>query len=78
MPTEKTPAVVRKQCGTVAGYRQHSKRGEQQCDECRAANREYQRRYRAGEVEKRKPGRQKRMRQAEEAAEAEAEATIGS
>lgn len=67
MPKEKTPAVVRKQCGTVAGYRQHSKRGEEQCDECRAANREYQRRYRAGEVEKRKPGRQKRLRQAEEA-----------
>lgn len=63
----KRATVKRRQCGSVSGYRQHSKRGEEQCEECREANREYQRKYREGKVEKRKPGREKRMREAEEA-----------
>jgi hypothetical protein len=67
MPNEKKPAVTRKQCGTVAGYRQHSKRGEEQCDECRAANREYQRKYRAGEVRHRGESRAKKRAKEEEA-----------
>lgn len=55
---EKKPAVKRKQCGTVAGYRQHSKRGEEQCDACREANRVFSRERRekikSGEVKPRK------------------------
>lgn len=47
--SQKKPPRKRRQCGTVAGGRMHSKRGEQQCDACRAARREYQRAYNAGE-----------------------------
>lgn len=54
----KKPAVKRKQCGTVAGYSQHSKRGEVPCDECREANRvrcrERRQAVASGEVKPRK------------------------
>lgn len=42
----KLAPVERKQCGTVAGYRQHSKRGERACEECKRANADYQAEYR--------------------------------
>lgn len=43
----KRPPIERQQCGTVAGYRHHVKRGEQACDACREANTAYKRRWRA-------------------------------
>lgn len=64
---DKKPAIKRQQCGTQAGYRQHSKRGELSCEECRSANREYQREYRAGKKRSRKPSAAKK-RAEEEAA----------
>lgn len=64
---EKKEPVTRRQCGTVAGYRQHSKRGERACDSCRAANTAYQREHRA----KGKPARESRAKKwAREEAEA--------
>lgn len=51
--TEKKPAVKRRQCGTIAGYRQHTRRGEETCAECRAANKDYKKAHRAGEVKPR-------------------------
>ncbi len=68
--TEKVPAVSRKQCGSVAGYRQHIKRGEKTCSECRAAQAAKQRERRAGKVPKRGESREKkRHRQEMEGAE---------
>lgn len=40
---DRRPPRRRIQCGSVAGYQQHYKRGEHYCDECKAAMREYQR-----------------------------------
>lgn len=42
MVSKKEPRV-REQCGTRAGYRQHTKRGESPCGLCREANRAYER-----------------------------------
>lgn len=64
----KKPAQQRKQCGSMAGYRQHSKRGEEQCDACRAARRDYMRRYRAGEIKPRGESRRARREREEERA----------
>lgn len=44
---------MRKQCGTVAGYNQHGRHGEQACDACRGAKREYSRAKRSGSIPKR-------------------------
>lgn len=41
----KKPPAHRPQCGSVAGYRQHTKRGERSCDQCREANRLYMAEY---------------------------------
>ncbi|WP_420100175.1 hypothetical protein [Corynebacterium sp.] len=62
---EKKPAVSRKQCGSTAGYRQHIKRGEKTCEECRAAHREHERARRAGEVRSRKPSAAKKRAEEE-------------
>lgn len=45
--SDKKPPVHRHQCGTVAGYRQHSRRGERTCEKCKEANRVYQAEYQA-------------------------------
>lgn len=47
MTKEKIPAVHRGRCGTNAGYRAHTRRGEEVCDECREAQNAYMREYRA-------------------------------
>ena len=65
---EKKPAQSRKQCGSMAGYRQHSKRGAVQCDACRKARRDYQRDYRAGKVRAR--GESRAVRREREEAQA--------
>lgn len=62
----KKPAQQRRQCGSMAGYRQHSKRGEEQCDACRAARRDYMRRYRAGKVKPRGESRESRRAREEQ------------
>lgn len=33
-------------CGSYGGYQQHTRRGEQPCDQCREANRRYAQKYR--------------------------------
>ena len=43
---EKSPSVSRLQCGTRAGHIQHYKKGEEYCEECVRANREYQKAFR--------------------------------
>ena len=51
MTTERKRTVTREQCGTIGGFRRHSKRGEQPCEPCLDANREYRRNaYRARTV----------------------------
>lgn len=40
-------------CGSYSGYQQHCKRGEQPCDACKAANRDYHRAYRRAARDKR-------------------------
>lgn len=56
----KTPPKSRKQCGSMAGYQQHVRHGETPCEPCREAMRDYQRRYRAGEIPSRKWSRSRR------------------
>lgn len=51
--SDRKPPQKRKQCGTVAGYRQHTKRKEAPCQPCREANSEYKRQWR--EKQKNKP-----------------------
>lgn len=50
--------------GTIAGYQAHRRRGEEACDECKRAHREYMRRYRDGEIEPREISRAEKQRQA--------------
>lgn len=68
---QSVPAVERRQCGTVAGYRQHSKRGEKACEACKRANREYQMEYRRKRgVKPRKPTKAERREADEKRGEA--------
>lgn len=50
--------------GEQGGYQAHRRRGEEACDECKRAHREYMRRYRDGEVEPREISRAEKQRQA--------------
>lgn len=50
--SDRKPPQKRRQCGTVAGYRQHTKRKERHCQPCREANSEYQRQRRAKQKDK--------------------------
>lgn len=50
--------------GTIAGYQAHRRKKEEACDECKRANREYMKRYRAGEIEPKDESRAERQRQA--------------
>lgn len=73
---EKKEPVTRRQCGTVAGYRQHSKRGERACDSCRAANTAYQREHRAKNKPPRESRAKKRAREEADAASRVDEAPV--
>ncbi|RAV34246.1 hypothetical protein [Corynebacterium heidelbergense] len=66
---KKKRARKRPQCGTVAGYRQHSKRGENTCKACKAARAEYMREHRAGEKRQRPEPRAKKQKAQEELGE---------
>lgn len=44
----KKPAKNRAKCGTVSGYRQHQRHGEESCEKCRHAAAEYMKARRAG------------------------------
>lgn len=69
---KKKPSVKRRQCGTVAGYQQHSKRGEEQCDPCRAAQRVYSRERKAAK----RGGEPPRVTRVDRRAQEEANAAI--
>lgn len=60
----KKPPAHRPQCGSVAGYRQHTKRGERPCAQCREANRLYhaERRRKRGDVPRKPTQAQRRER----------------
>ena len=48
----KKPAKNRAKCGTVSGYRQHQRHGEESCEKCRHAAAEYMKARRAGQPTK--------------------------
>lgn len=48
----KKPAKNRAKCGTVSGYRQHQRHGEETCEKCRHAAAEYMKARRAGQPTK--------------------------
>lgn len=64
---DKKPPVKRHQCGTIAGYQQHTKRGERTCAECKKANNAYQAEYQAKRKEQPPKKTKAQRREADEA-----------
>lgn len=85
MAKQRKPAVRRRQCGTVAGYRQHTRRGEKTCEDCRRAHREYMAEYKRSRSDSSRKQTREERREADErrgerlldAAEKVDEATVG-
>lgn len=53
----KKPAKNRAKCGTVSGYRQHQRHGEESCEKCRHAAAEYMKARRASNQPSQSPRR---------------------